>query len=394
MFGKVLVAKLRDVDLASIPDARLEEDFASLQRLIERLEVERLRRLAELEHRGCHERDGHLSAVSWLASAYGVAHSRAAADVRVARTLRQMPVTRDAVERGDVTTESLRVLISARRTDPRAFERSEAALVEAARVHAPDALQRVVSHWRQQVLERRLETDGHLDDARGLHASVTFGGMVRVDGNLDPETGESLIAALRSVVDAEARGDGDHDRRTPAQRRADALGEICRQWLDRSDRPTVAGERPHVSVVVDLDDLAAARSGKLERTGPVAAHTVRRLSCDASVVRVVMAGRSEPLDVGRRTPVVSPAIRRALIMRDLGCRFPACDRPHDWCDAHHVRHWADGGDTAVANLVLLCRRHHRAIHQGFGVRMDGGQPVFSRRDGTLLPDRAPPAKAA
>jgi hypothetical protein len=107
-----------------------------------------------------------------------------------------------------------------------------------------------------------------------------------------------------------------------------------------------------------------------------------------------MAGRSEPLDVGRKTPVVSPALRRALIVRDRGCRFPGCDRPHAWCDAHHVRHWADGGPTALTNLVLLCRRHHRRIHDGFGVRMEAGQPVFSRPDGTLLPDRAPPARAA
>ena len=303
-----------------------------------------------------------------------------------------MPLARDAIERGELTTQSLNLLASARRTDPEAFATSEAALVQAAQVHTADQLQRVVASWRQQVLEQRLETDG-LEDGRGLDASVTFGGMVRVDGNLDPETGESLITALRSVLDAEAR-DADDDRRTPAQRRADAFGEICRGLLDRSDRPTVAGERPHMSLVVELDDLVAGRFGELERTGPVAAETVRRLACDASVVRVVMAGRSEPLDVGRRTPIVSQAMRRALIIRDGGCRFPGCDRPHDWCDAHHVQHWADGGATAVTNLVLLCRRHHRAVHQGFGVRIDSGQPVFTRPDGTLLPDRAPPAQAA
>jgi hypothetical protein len=218
--------------------------------------------------------------------------------------------------------------------------------------------------------------------------------MVRLDGDLDPETGASLLTALRAVMDAEARGQRDEDRRSPAQRRADALGEICRGWLDGADRPSIAGERPHLAVTVDVAALVGAGTGVLDQVGPVAAATLRRLACDASVVRVVMAGRSEPLDVGRKTPVVPPAMRRALVVRDRGCRFPGCERPHTWCDAHHVVHWADGGATAVANLVLLCRRHHRTIHEGFGVRMVAGEPEFSRPDGSILAERAPPARAA
>jgi predicted restriction endonuclease len=109
-------------------------------------------------------------------------------------------------------------------------------------------------------------------------------------------------------------------------------------------------------------------------------------------MRVVMAGRSEPLDVGRRTPVVSAAMRRAVIVRDRVCRFPGCDRPHTWCDAHHVVHWADGGPTAVPNLLLLCRRHHRMVHRrgGFTLELFEGRPVFRRPDGSVLEDRAPP----
>jgi hypothetical protein len=109
-------------------------------------------------------------------------------------------------------------------------------------------------------------------------------------------------------------------------------------------------------------------------------------------MRVVMAGASEPLDVGRRTPVVPPAMRRAVIVRDRVCRFPGCDRPHTWCDAHHVVHWADGGPTAVPNLVLLCRRHHRMVHRrgGFTLELLEGRPVFRRPDGSMLEDRAPP----
>jgi len=112
----------------------------------------------------------------------------------------------------------------------------------------------------------------------------------------------------------------------------------------------------------------------------------RQLACDASIMRVVMAGGSEPLDVGRRTAIVSPAMRRAVIARDRHCRFPGCDRPSTWCDAHHVVHWADGGPTSVANLLLLCRRHHRMVHarRGFSLRMVNGRPEFRRPDGSSL----------
>src|SRR5204863_3548833 len=109
-----------------------------------------------------------------------------------------------------------------------------------------------------------------------------------------------------------------------------------------------------------------------------------------SVARVITKGTSEPLEVGRRTPVVPPALRRAVAVRDGGCRFPVCDRPSSWADAHHVVHWADGGPTDLRNLVLLCRRHHRMVHHGFSVAMTDSGPVFRRPDGTVIEDRAPP----
>jgi len=96
------------------------------------------------------------------------------------------------------------------------------------------------------------------------------------------------------------------------------------------------------------------------------------------------------VDVGRRTPVVPASMRRAVVVRDRHCRFPGCDRPQSWCDAHHVVHWAKGGSTSLANLVLLCRRHHRLVHGRFRLRMMEGRPVFTRPDGSILEDRAPP----
>jgi Domain of unknown function (DUF222) len=164
-----------------------------------------------------------------------------------------MPETRRALDAGDISMSAVRLLVTARDADPEAFGRSEARLVDAARIHSMHDLQRVAAYWRQGVeREQASEGEDKLRERRKLHASVSFLGMVRVDGDLDPETGETLLTALSAVLDAESRSRGQDDVRTPAQRRADALGEICRQWLDRGDRPSVAGERPHVTVTLPL----------------------------------------------------------------------------------------------------------------------------------------------
>lgn len=192
-------------------------------------------------------------------------------------------------------------------------------------------------------------------------------------------------------MDADARTRSAPDQRTPAQRRADALGEICRAWLERADRPVVAGERPHVVVTVDLDALRGlAGTAELEDAGPITPEAARRLACDSRVSRVITGPGSWPFEVGRSTRVVPLALRRALGVRDRGCRFPGCGRSPGWRDAHHVRHWADGGETGLGNLLLLCRPHHRLIHRGYRVEMVNGTPVFSRPDGTPLLDRGPP----
>lgn len=389
------IEALRAETLAEKPDGVIEEDFAELQRAAELLEVERLRRLGEIERRGIFGRDGHLSTTSWLASTHKMSFGAAREQVRVARALQEMPETRRAVDEGEVSMSAVRLLVATREADPSAFERSEAALVEAARIHSMPDLQRVAAYWRQAVqCQQGMEGDEKLKARRRLHASVTFLGMVRVDGELDPEIGETVLTALRAELDAESRSGPDGDDRTPAQRRADALGEIARRYLDREDRPTVAGERPHLTLTVDAGTIrdGTGRACELDHVGPVDPRTARKIACDASIMRVVMAGPSEPLDVGRRTPLIPPAIRRAVILRDRHCRFPGCDRPASWCDCHHVVHWADGGLTALHNLTLLCRRHHRLIHRprGFRLRMLDGKPVFFRPDGSILEERAPP----
>jgi hypothetical protein len=385
------VESLRGETLTELPDARIEEDFAEIRRIVDQLEVESLRRLGEIERRRLFERDGHLSAAGWLATAFKMSWGVARDQVRTARALDEMPATRAAIEAGDVSMCAARSLAAARDADPTAFATAEPQLVEAARIHSIGDLGRVMAYWRQAVeRERGIDGEEVLRARRRLHASVTMHGMVRVDGTLDPETGETVMTALRAVMDAETRGrpKGDADDRSPAQGRADALGEVCRQWLDRLDRPTIAGELPHVTVTVSADTLAGVEGAcEMDHVGPTALGTARRLACDASVMRVMLSERSEPLDVGRRSKVVPPSMRRAVIVRDRHCRFPGCDRPQTWCDAHHVVHWADGGPTALSNLILLCRQHHRAIHAGRArLDMDDGLPVFRRPDSSSLDD--------
>jgi hypothetical protein len=141
-----------------------------------------------------------------------------------------------------------------------------------------------------------------------------------------------------------------------------------------------------------METLKADGTGaesEIEEGRNVSAETSRRLSCDAGVVHWLEDKKGEPLSVGRKTRTIPPAIRRALKRRDHGCRFPGCTCSR-FVDAHHITHWADGGETSLNNLVLLCRRHHRMVHEeGFSIHSQaGGQVIFADPQGHYLPDAA------
>ena len=394
VFGSVGgVSTLRSVmdelagqDLRLLADDDLAADLDEIERAVRVLEAERSRRLAEFERRGAHANDGFLSLSAWLVARHRLAPSTATRRVRVARAMRAMPQAAQACAAGDLSDAAVALLASARESHPEAFARCEEALLQAARTLPVAGLRSVIAYWQQaQDLGQAEQEEDERFGRRRLQVSPTIGGMVRVDGDLDPEAGQMLLAAIQAVMDADAKTRHEPELRNPGQRRADALGEICRTWLDSSERPAILGERPHVVVTLDLEALEG-RVGRseLQDWGPVTPETARRLACDAKVSRVITDGASHPLDVGRSTKVVPAALRRAVTVRDRGCRFPGCGRPPSWCDAHHVRHWADGGATALDNLVLLCRPHHRAVHRGFGVHIHDGTPVFTRPDGTPI----------
>ncbi len=382
--------ELRGTELRLLSEGDLEGRLDEIARASGVLEAERARTVAEIERRGIHVLSGHLSITSWVEHRTGTTWSEAARQVRTARALEAMPAVREALYEGDLSSSAVGQLVAARDAHPQEFALAEQTLLDAARTLGPRELRRAVAHWQDTVDSDAADRERF--DRRGLHVSPRVDGMVRIDGDLDPETGQTLLTALGSITDSWVRG-ASEDPRSPAQRRCDALGELARQWLDGRDRPLVGGERPHLTVTLDIEALEgrAGRRCELDETGTVSPSSARRIACDASVSRVITRGGSEPLDVGRRTPVVPAGLRRAVVLRDGGCRFPACDRPAPWCDAHHVVHWADGGQTRLANLVLMCRRHHRLVHEGFGLQMSDRGPVFTRPDGTVLPeDRAPP----
>ncbi|MFQ5554137.1 MAG: DUF222 domain-containing protein [Acidimicrobiia bacterium] len=348
-------------------DDQVTTAVVALSRLQRRLEAQRLRLVAELDRRRLAVQEGHPSTASWLAHLTGASWNAAGGDVALARGLETMPHTTEAFRTGDLDRTRARRLAWARRDEPDLFARDEHALVDSATTLNARDFARAVDYWRQAAAPEVLtdETEAR-HRRRRLHISETYEGMVRIDGDLDPEGGDIVRIALASLTEAASRrNDSNADARTPAQLRADALVDVCRHHLDHGATPTTGGRRPHVTVTIDLQVLHGSGTGVCEtdRGDVLDAETARRIACDASITRVITSGPSQILDVGRSTRTIPTAIRTALVVRDRGCTWSGCDRPARWCDAHHIDHWAQGGATTLDNLTLLCRHHHRLTHQ-------------------------------
>ena len=224
------------------------------------------------------------------------------------------------------------------------------------------------------------------------------------DGAADDNEGAargSDALARSTTTDAAGGGSDALARSTTADAAGGGSDALARSTTDAAGggsdgRDVPAGTQPPVRrAVADCPGpRTGGRQAALAEDGGirVGQETARRIACDAATVTMRHGPDGHVLDVGRRTRTISPALRRALAARDGHCRFPGCAARR--CDAHHVRHWADGGKTALSNLVLLCRRHHRAVHEdGFQVRVDaGGAMTFLRPDGRPLSE-APAAPA-
>ena len=363
------VESLRGETLASLPDARLEEDFAEIRRIVDQLELEALRRLAEIERRGLFEQ-------GWAPLGRGLAGER----IQDVMGCRARPGAHGTSPRRDAghprRRRSGRCLdVFARRVwSPRATPiPPRSRTPNATRRGRADPLGRR-SRARRDLLatRRRARTRDRWRRSAPLTApparvgdDARHGARRRHARPRDRRDGPDRAASGRRRRDTrsrEGRRRRSHTRAASSRRARRGLSSVA-----RSTRPAHGRRRaPHI----DGHRLRRTRSpAPMVSARPITwcsipVGTARRLACDASVMRVVLSERSEPLDVGRRSKVVPPSMRRAVIVRDRRCRFPGCDRPHTWCDAHHIVHWADGGSTALSNLILLCRQHHRAIHAG------------------------------
>jgi len=344
---------------------------------------------------------GFRSCAHWLSWRVGLEPGAAREHVRVARALGSLPQLREALARGELSYSKVRALT--RVATPETEER----LLAVGRAGTAEHVELIVRGWRRMDRKAEAQETTRRHRNRALHVYPDGDGMVVIRGRLEPEVGAVVMQALTAAREALSRRrrakdvpagtsvvDGSAEAPTMEQQQADALALVAEAALHRGMDPGAPGERYQVVVHVDaqvLADADAPGQSVLDGAARVPAGTSRRLACDAS--RVVMRHDADGriTDVGARTRTIPPALRRALQHRDKGCRFPGCGRLFG--QGHHIRHWAHGGPTTLSNLTMLCRRHHRAVHEeGFQVeRLADDELCFRGPDGRLLSDVPPPA---
>ena len=393
---------------------RMGEEIAALAARIDAATYELLVLIRKFDEEEGWNR-GFLTCAHWLTWRIGLAPGAARERVRVARALGDLPLMSKAMRRGELSYSKVRALTRIATPD------TEQSLVDLGRAGTAAQVEQVVRSWRR--IDRTIEA--HDDELRDASSHVTThideNGMFVIRGCLAPEAGEVLMKALDAASD-KLYAEQQEDKPPVGKVRADALALVAESALKGGLDPGSSGDRYQVVVHANGEELTAQESATADnRTHvpagtsrarvpagtspfpgavngawlgtshvPVSAETARRIACDAG--RVSMTHRDgQILSVGRKTRTIPPPIRRALEFRDQGCRFPGCTSEH--CDAHHIVHWADGGETKLSNLVLLCRRHHRLLHEGgFSVRMNEARAVqfLDKRDRPLERSPAPP----
>lgn len=396
--------------------------------------------VAELDTRGAVLECGYRSLPELLKDVSRISRAEATRRVRHAHAVAEvvlisggslpapLPRTGAALRNGEVAGEHLEVMVRTlsdlpAHITPAQRDAAEDSLVGAARQTDP----RTLAIFAGQ-LRAHLDEDGPApadlelaEPVNELRFVTRRNGRLTFTGELEPEAGALFRAMLSPLARPRPSAETGPDRRTLDQRHGDAMVDLLHLAASTGGLPREAGEKPHLVVTVALDHLRATsttaadmgapcnstgrrvgptRTGAegrvsggatLERVGAVDAASARRIACDCKVIPVVLGSNSEVLDLGRASHTVNQALRRALVLRDRGCAFPDCDRPHQWCHAHHIEHWADGGLTRPDNLLLLCGQHHRLVHHSpWECFIRDGIPWF-RPPRYVDPDREPRA---
>jgi hypothetical protein len=403
------------MELDQMPVEHLEREITELAAHINAATCRWLLLVGEFDRREAWAEWGAKSCVHWLSARCGIGPTAAREQVRVARRLAEFPAIRDRFEQGELSYSQVRALTRV------ATPEIEEELLTVAR-HATGAQLEVLVRAYRGVLATELETVRRAHENRYLVHSHEDDGSLVIRARLPAEEGALVLAALeagrdalregargasaeappspddppREDASAEAPTIPDDPQRQgasaeapvgrPSVSNADALVLMAETLLASGPSRGDAAERHQVVVHVDAATLSDEGDGTCQLDEGAALHpeTARRLACDASLVRIIERD-GRPLSVGRKTRTISPALKRALRSRDGGCRFPGCTERR-FVDAHHIEHWARGGKTALGNLVHLCRRHHRLVHEGgYAIeRGAAGAIAFRRPDGRLI----------
>lgn len=326
--------------------------------LLDRLTAKVVTAVAAFESSGQWADEGATSMVAWLRHHAGQTARDAGWTVRAARLLSRLPATRSAWLGGDLSGGQVRAVVANVATPTTGlFADHEESVVGAVAGLSVTETARAMRHWARCA---EAVTDGTAPaERRGLRLSPDLDGGVDVAGRLGAEGGAVVTAAVRLAESPDV--DGEPARSSP-ERRADALVDLCRFYLDHQTARRGGRRRAHLNVVVDVDRLGRRAGGEVLDGPALDAATVDRLFCDSTLHRVMTAGPAV-LDYGTAVRSVPAPLWAAVLVRDRQCRFPGCDRGAGWCEAHHVVPAAQGGPTRLDNLVVLCTRHHHLCHR-------------------------------
>lgn len=371
-----------------LPEAeRLGNEIAELCSYIHAATCHLLELIRRFDEQRCWEAQGFRSCVEWLGFHCGLGPGAAREHLRVAHALSGLPKINAAFADGRLSYSKVRAMTRV------AKPANEDFLMMVAKHGTANHVERLVSQYRRVQKFEHPEKADELYLAREVTYHYDNHGCLVVTARLPADRGELIVKAVEMAMESDFRGNrdeqlaGDDDGVPVAARRADALCDVAETYLNYPENSGSTADRFQVVIHTQGD-----RAAQLENGPHVPAETSERVSCDCCVTVIEENKNGEPLNIGRRSRTIPSAMRRALKARDGGCRFPGCIS-HKFVDGHHIKHWADGGETSLDNLVLLCRHHHHLVHEGgFDCRKGKGNEIYfvDRREQRLSEFQASP----